>query len=393
MKNGTDLRQNSVLTSALMLVAASLASYYFLSTPADISEDAPQTESAKKVVAQKLEPHRHSVVIKTGGLIIPSQLSKISARVSGEIMDLSESSTPGTLVSKGETLALIDPQDYELAKEQAEADLEKALAELEIEKGLVKLAQSEVAIASELSSFESSDLALRKPQLAIAQQNVKKARESLKKANLDLDRTRISAPLTAIIKSRQQDLGNYVTEGSPLFELIDTRAYWLKVTLDLDEIAWVTDKSRISIGHPSWPQGTYINGKLLSKLGQLRIEDRQAEILIELSPSQAKKSSVALMINQYVDVHIESPMNVDSIKLNRDWLYNTLSFWSITPKNKLKLIRTDPIYRARDYILINAAQLDNVQVLTSKLVGATEGMLVSPIFKDKIKSLDEGAAQ
>ncbi len=376
------MRRNLIIYSTACLIAASLLSYHFYNTPGEISVEKTEAEAVTRVVATTVSPQRHNISINSGGIVVAANKSLIAAQVSGQISKVLPIATPGFNVNKNDVLAVIDDRDFHLAVNQARADLATANAKLVIEEGLGELATEEFKLASELIPFKENALALREPQLEIAKQNLVKAQSTLKKAELDLERTQIKAPITASVVRKLHDVGDYVSVGTPIFELIGSQEYWLQVSLSSNEIGWINDNTTVEITHPAWPTGAFLTAKVLSKLNEVRPEDRQAEVLLSLSPAEAQEKGISLMIGQYLDVGFKTFMSEKTIRIDTPWIINGDTTWTITEDHYLKLVSINPIYKGRDYTLVDPQKFQQSLILTSSLIAATEEMRVSPIIKD-----------
>ena len=87
---------------------------------------APATGSAELAVSVMhpvASPFRPTV--RLNGVVQARTVTSIVPQVSGRVIEVAAGFRPGTSVSKGDTLFLIDPSDYEL-------DVERTLAEIEV---------------------------------------------------------------------------------------------------------------------------------------------------------------------------------------------------------------------------------------------------------------------
>jgi RND family efflux transporter MFP subunit len=148
------------------------------------------------------------------GPVRPRTETVLVPEVSGKIIDVSPNFIAGGFFRKGEVLLQIDPSDYEAAFKRAQADLASRRAQYADQK-----ARSEQALKDWQNlgrAGEPSDLTLRKPQLAEALAGVQAAEADLQKAERDLARTRIKLPYEGLVRSKQVDVGTFVTPGTTL---------------------------------------------------------------------------------------------------------------------------------------------------------------------------------
>ncbi|AFJ02380.1 putative Co/Zn/Cd efflux system membrane fusion protein [Methylophaga frappieri] len=142
----------------------------------------------------------------------------------------------GQQVEKGDLLFEIDPRPFKAALARAEAELSRVqsqlkLAQLELERGERLLTQK--AIAAE-------EVDTRRARYQEANANVAASQAAVQTAALDLQYTKIVAPVTGRISSRQIDVGNLVsTEGSatPLTTIVTTNP--LHFVFDVSEAEYL----------------------------------------------------------------------------------------------------------------------------------------------------------
>jgi membrane fusion protein, multidrug efflux system len=132
---------------------------------------------------------------------------EVRARVSGYVNSVHFKD--GQIVKQGDLLFVIDPRPYEIAVEQAKAEIERAKARLEIAAADVEraapLARSQTLTQRE---FETRTAAQREAAGAVASLEA-----ALKQAQLNLEWTEVRAPISGRISNRRVDAGNLVTGG------------------------------------------------------------------------------------------------------------------------------------------------------------------------------------
>ena len=81
----------------------------------------------------------------------------------------------------------------------------------------------------------------RKEDVAIAQANVRHAREALEMSRILLGYTVLQAPISGVILTRQAELGEVVSPGTPVMTLADLDHIWMRAYIsetDLGRIRW-----------------------------------------------------------------------------------------------------------------------------------------------------------
>lgn len=122
----------------------------------------------------------------------------------------------GEVVAEGQLLAELDPSDYELARQAAEAQLEVARAGQEMA-GL----RAERARRLAPNQFVSEDQLLEaETRLRQAQAERAAAEVELRRAELMLSRSRVVSPYEAVVQARLTGTGALAAPGTPLVELV-----------------------------------------------------------------------------------------------------------------------------------------------------------------------------
>ena len=133
---------------------------------------------------------------------------EIRARVSGYLQSINF--TDGQLVKKGDLLFVIDPRPFEIARDQAKAQLAQAEARLD-------LANRQLQRAAELRQRDfasGSTFDERQQEMRVAAAAVDTAKAQIRSAELDLEFSHIAAPIAGRIGQHEVSVGNLVTGGA-----------------------------------------------------------------------------------------------------------------------------------------------------------------------------------
>ncbi|MEL7160490.1 MAG: efflux RND transporter periplasmic adaptor subunit [Bacteroidota bacterium] len=164
------------------------------------------------------------------GVAQADQLSKLSFRVGGTISSLRVKL--GDRVRKGQLIATIDPADYSIQAEQANASTKGAVANLEAAETqlinskatyqrLEKLYENN---SVPLSDFEQAKAAFESAEAsyAAAATQVTSAEKQLQSARNQVSYTRLVAPFTGVITAVHTEINELVGSGTPVAELSST---------------------------------------------------------------------------------------------------------------------------------------------------------------------------
>jgi membrane fusion protein, multidrug efflux system len=153
---------------------------------------------------------------------------EVRARVSGFIDSVHINE--GQMVKQGDLLFVIDQRPFNLAVDQAKADVERAQAKLEIASLDVQRATSLVGS----QALTTREFDTRKSTERDAGGQVAGAQAALKQAQLNLEWTEVRAPISGRISDRRVDAGNLITGGQ-------TDATLLTVIVSIDPIHFIFD--------------------------------------------------------------------------------------------------------------------------------------------------------
>jgi RND family efflux transporter MFP subunit len=194
--------------AALVLLAggAALLGPKFLNHTSSASEQAAMPPPPPVTVSAPLQRDIASWTTFTGQFSAVDYV-ELRAQVSGYLTEIHF--TDGQIVHQGDLLFVVDPRPYEIALQQATAQLATAVASLD-------LANKQITRTAALKrdDFASGELLdQRVQQQRSAQAAVEQAKAAVRSAQLNLDFTHITAPITGRISTHRVSLGNLVQGG------------------------------------------------------------------------------------------------------------------------------------------------------------------------------------
>jgi RND family efflux transporter MFP subunit len=373
----------TTLISLLIVLTGIALIWLIFKTEPTATRKNPARETAMLVDVQPAQQGNFSPVIEVMGQVMPAQEIMLRSRVGGEVLEQSDSFTPGHRVSKGDLLLKIDPADYRTTLQQRQAELQQAQADLALEQGRQAVAQQEFELLAEDIEVSDQALVLRKPQLEQARAKVAAARAALRKAQLELERTAVRAPFDAQILSRDVAPGSQVATGETLGHLVGIQQYWVEATVPLSKLAWLDfSKSADEGGAPvtlrhdtAWQDGQHRLGRLQQMVGELDDNARMARVLITvddpLSLTQGENQP-PLILGSFVRAGIEGRELRNVIRLERDLVRRNNTVW-VMQDRKLNIREVDIAFQDRQYAYLRAGLEQGDQVITNNLASVVEG--------------------
>lgn len=222
-----------------------------------------------KYVTVSVEKGTLKAEINSTGTLRPVVEVLVGTQVSGTIKELYADFE--TKVTKGQLIALIDPDKFQAKVNQARADLEaveaslnKAQVTLVDERRTLK--RKEMLIEGGSISQSEYDTAKTKADAAEAEVGVEKARVAqmkakLREASLDLQYTRIVAPVNGVVTSRTGDVGQTVTasfQTPVLFKIAeDLKRMQVLTNVDEADVGRVREGQKAEFTVPAFPDKVF----------------------------------------------------------------------------------------------------------------------------------------
>lgn len=199
-----------------LAVAVTLAVWTLPWLPAPNAAEAPQPERGAPVAVASVRAETRGTTIDATGSVVSRNDARLASEVAGRLEWIAE---PGTTVAKGDAVARLDAERLQLAARDAEASMRRLAANTELlttqRDRLRALDSQNIVSRSQLDEAES--------RVEMAQQELEQARVARDRAQLDLRRAVLRAPFAGQVAERLQQVGEFVSPGTLLARLVDTR--------------------------------------------------------------------------------------------------------------------------------------------------------------------------
>ena len=232
------------------------------------------SEELQKVTVQKVEKRDIVETVSATGKVQPEMEVKISADVSGEIVELFVKE--GDTVTKGQVLLKINPDLSQAAKDRAmaalntakanEANAKARMAQVNVQylngqvtfkrneklhkQGAISQAEFETAQTTFAVSEAEKDAAFQSAEAA--RYNVENARAALKEAENSLSRTTIMAPMDGTVSLLREEKGNRVVgtlqmTGTEIMRIANLSNMEVQVDVNENDIVKVSRGDSVDI--------------------------------------------------------------------------------------------------------------------------------------------------
>ncbi len=169
--------------------------------------------------------------LETTGTLKAEEEVTVSSEVDGIVRKITVEE--GSRIQPGTLLAVVNDIDYSLESKRSEAALRQSEASLV--NARAEFSRKRSLYEEELITKQQFDDVSTK--LALAQAEVERAKATLGASREKLARTKIYSPLAGAVKEKKISVGDYVRNGTPLFQLIKIDSLKLNFTISEKDVA------------------------------------------------------------------------------------------------------------------------------------------------------------
>ena len=232
---------------------------------------------------------------------------------------------------------------------------------------------------------------LYEPQLKSARAALASASAGIEQAMVDLERTKVTVPFNARIRSENIDTGQYVRAGSSVAVLAGTDRAEIAVPLPLEELQWINvprhgerqngaDASvQLTIGGKIYRW----SGRVVRSTGEVDPRSRMMHLIVEVRDPYGLKnkkgpSHPSLAAGSFVEVHIRGKMLKDVFIIPRTAFRDNSTIWIMDKGNRLRIKKVAALRMERDTVIIGDGIDDGEMIVTTNITGAADGMNLRP---------------
>jgi len=314
------IRDRIIILSLSFVILALFVLFWLLSrfTGGDPSE---RRNTPVSVISPKTRDLRESLVVSA--VLEAGRTVVISPKVGGTVQEILVAE--GSVVSRGDLLARIDPEPYRLEMEAAES--------------LWRLA--ETGLTRTRRVFESAGASMQ--QLDEAQTQRDSAYSKYELAKMQFDYTNITSPVSGSVLYRHLDPGNTVSPQSALFTIGNTETPQVKV--QIPEKYWNQfrrlETIRVILSFPAGGDDSVSSGEIIRIGPSINPERKKFEVVCALSQSE---SSWPIGASLQVEFILSEKLNALSLPLLA--LDSDNRLWRVNPAdNTVTSIEAPEVYR------------------------------------------------
>ena len=359
----------------LIILAILLAAVIGTVAMFSLREEPPRTERVELdplVEVMVLEPMTANFEIRSQGTVLPRTQTILSAEVAGTVSSISQKFIPGGVFEKGEVLMRIDPTNYTVALDQAEALVKQRQIEFD---GTSKLRSQGYRAESEFASAAAS-LASAKAELVRARRN--------------LERTFIRLPYDGMVRTKEADVGQFVSPGTRLGITFATDFAEVRLPLTDRDLAFVDLPDAADISATGDARGPELalsairKGQLQSWPGRIirteGVVDEKSRVTYAVArvedPYRLHAEGEILPIGTFVSASIQGQQADDIIRVPRAAIRGADQLVFVDGKDQLEIRSVDVVRSDANSVFIRGADASGRRVVLTALESPVNGMRI-----------------
>ena len=383
---GAIIRLLKVLSPLLVIGLAGFAAMTIVRNRPEVETQAPViTPPGVRATVVALETVRISVVSQ--GTVRPRTETQLVPEIAGRVTWVAPSFAAGGFFEEGDVLLRLDRFDYEQALVSARSQLAQARLRLAQEEAEAEVAQREWEA---LGRGDPRELTLRIPQLEDARASVAAAEANVKRAARDLERADVIAPYAGRVRTKNVDVGQFVTVGAPIATVYSVDVAEVGLALPDEELAYLdlplAYRGAANVRSPRVVLRTTFagaryewGGRVVRTESEIDPISRMVQLVAEVQDPYAAGPDPRrppLAVGMYVEAEIEGRAFSDIAVVPRAALRGRNQVLVIDPENRVHLRDVDILRATTESVFVEGGLATGELIAVSALDNPTEGMFV-----------------
>lgn len=310
--------------------------------------------------------------IRSQGTVRPRTETVLSAEVSGTIVSISPKFVAGGVFAKNETLLRIDPTNYTVAVDQAEALVTQRQIEHD---GANKLRSQGYRAESEYASAVAA---------------LASARAESVRARRNLERTFIRLPYDGIVRAKETDLGQFVSTGSRIGVVFSTDYAEIRLPLTDIDLAFVdlpgpnqmtasggADGPAVTLTAIQKGRPTEWQARIVRTEGVVDEKSRVTYAVAQLAdPYGLHNDGNVLPVGTFVGATIQGTTAENIIRVPRGAVRGSRQLLFVDQDNKIEIRNVDIVRSDAEYSYLQGGAVEGERIVVSALETPINGMAV-----------------
>jgi len=351
------MRSKSIIIVAVVVVLFGAMAWKLASNKKDIDnrKEVKITEDRIAVTVTPAELREISNQLELAGLAEPDKEVVVASESAGKIVQISFKL--GDFVNKGTVLAKVDDTYKRLAFENAQLNYNKYKEDYERFQVLRK--------GDAVSEEQLRNMKIGSENAAIQLENTKK----------QLDDTKIVAPFSGVITSKNTELGAYVNAGTPIVGMADIAQLKIMLAVSESNVYQLHKGQEVSVSTNVYPGVTYMGTiSSISPQGS-SAHTFPVEIVI------ANSSKNPLKAGTYVNARVDMGKSGKLLMIPRDAILSSIKDPSvyIVKGETVELVKINTGLEYNSYLEVTSGISEGDLVVTNGQINLTEGARISII--------------
>lgn len=310
--------------------------------------------------------------ISSQGTVRPRTQTVVSAEVSGSIVSISPKFIAGGIFQKNEVLMRIDPTNYTVAVDKADALVKQRQIEYD---GAKKLRSQGYRAESEYASAAAA--------LASAQAELVSARRNL-------ERTYIRLPYEGMVMSKDSDIGQFVNPGTTLGVTFATDHAEVRLPLSDQDLAFIempdaaeitqtgnVDGPAVALSAVQKGKSVQWDAQIVRSEGVVDERSRVTYVVAQVDdPYQLHGAGVPLPVGTFVAADISGSSVVDIIRIPRTALRGSNQVLIVDDENTIEIRTVDVVRTDTEFAYVSDGVVAGDRITTTAIEAPTNGMSV-----------------
>jgi len=320
----------------------------------------------------RLEVSSENFEISSQGTVRPRTQTLLSAEVSGSIVSISPKFVAGGVFQSGEVLMRIDPTNYTVTVDRAEALVAQRQIEFD---GAQKLRSQGYRAEAELASAAAA-LAAAHAELVGAQRN--------------LQRTYIRLPYEGMVLSKDADLGQFVNSGTQIGVTFATNYAEIRLPLTDQDLAFIEIPDTAEITQTGGADGPLVKLSAIQKgrhtewdaqiVRSEGVVDEKSRVTYSVArvvdPYQLHGDGVPLPVGTFVSAKIAASNVVDVIRVPRTAVRGSDQLLFVDDENEIEIRSVDILRSDSQFAYLSGGAEAGERIAITAIEAPTNGMSV-----------------
>jgi RND family efflux transporter MFP subunit len=334
------------------------------------------TDPAILVDVLSLETVTANFTIESQGTVRPRTETILSAEIAGTVIRISPKFIAGGVFSANEELLKIDPTNYVVIVDQAEALVDQRQIEYD---GALKLREQGYRAEAELAAAAAA---------------LAGAKAASIRARKDVERTSIRVPYAGMVRAKEVDLGRYLSPGTRLGVVFATDYAEVRLPLTDSDLAFVNLPGAMDIAESgdatNGPQVRFSaiqrgrpaswDGRIVRTEGVVdernRVTFAVARIVDPYRMHQQDNAGTPLPMGTFVKAKITGLVVDDLIRVPRSALRGNNQLMFVDDENRLRIRVVDVMRADAEFAYIGTGVEAGERISITAIEAPINGMLV-----------------